>query len=507
MYAFATGIDTEAEEITVDNTTYVMRELTEKREANVKYYLLSDRTSRAVVYPYDVHYLDGNGKWQDIDNTLTLSSGNYETKGKTEVKFAKKSGSTGLVSIKDGGYKIDFTPLNASKSTAKITNSEKNDSRKFDEIKLLSGIKSEVLYEDIYENTDIQYILKGISLKENIVVKAARDSYSYEFELKLNGLKAELNEGKIVFSDYDTSEVKYIIPVPYMYDANGRYSDKVEFTLVNKGKWQYILTVTADAEWINSQETAFPVTIDPTIETNNSGTVASKENNGMGIFFIGANQMMGGVSEVYCPVTLPSIPSNAVMTNVKMGVYCDEISAYDFKVGAYRVTDYWTASTILNSEPAIATNPADYITVQSNYPMWDITELAKDWQKGTYSNYGVCLKEITGSTSNYAAIPEDSTILEVTYIDTVGIEEYFSYYSSSVSGAGTGYINSYTGALTFAHNIFSTADEAMPYSLSYVYTAPGTWKLSSAETLTYTVLADGQVCLVWVDGELSLIHI
>ena len=196
MYAFAMGIDTEAEEITVDNTTYVLKELTDKREANVKYYLLSDRTSRAVVYPYDVHYLDENGKWQDIDNTLTLSSGNYEAKGKTEVKFAKKSGSTGLVSIKDGGYKIDFTPLNASKSTAKITNSEKTDSRKFDEIKLLSGIKSEVLYEDIYENTDIQYVLEGLSLKENIVVKAARDSYSYEIELKLNGLKAEL-EGHV----------------------------------------------------------------------------------------------------------------------------------------------------------------------------------------------------------------------------------------------------------------------------------------------------------------------
>ena len=501
MYAFATGIDTEAEEITVDNTTYVMRELAEKREANVKYYLLSDRTSRAVVYPYDVHYLDENGKWQDIDNTLTLSQGNYEAKGKTEVKFAKKSGSTGLVSIKDGGYKIDFTPLNASKSTAKITNSEKTDSRKFDEIKLLSGIKSEVLYEDIYENTDIQYVLKGLSLKENIVVKAARDSYSYEIELKLNGLKAELENGKIIFLDYDTSEVKYTIPMPYMYDANGRYSDKVEFTLVNKGKWQYILTVTADAEWINSEETAFPVTIDPTIETHTSGTIASKENMDMGIFFIGAHPMMGGVSEVYCPVTIPSVPSNAVITNVMMGVYCDETSTSDFKVGAYRITSSWTSSSILNSEPAIATNPVDYVKVKSGYPMWDITELYKDWQNGTYSNYGVCLKEMTGSTSNYAAIPEDSTIVEVTYIDTMGIEEYFSYYSSSVSGGGTGYVNSYTGGLTFAHNIFSTADEAMPYSLSYVYTAPGSWKLSSMETLTQTTLADGQTCFIWVDGD------
>lgn len=500
MYAFASGMDSEAEEITVDNTTYVLKELTDRREANVKYYLLSDRTSRAVVYPYDVHYLDENGEWQDIDNTLTLSQGNYEAKGKTEVKFAKKSGSTGLVSIKDGGYKIDFTPISALKSTAEITNSEKTDSRKYDDVKLLSGIKSEVLYENIYENTDIQYILKGLSLKENIIVKNARDSYSYEFELKLNGLKAELDEGKIVLSDYDTSEVKYIIPAPYMRDANGNYSNKVEYSLINESKWKYTLKITADAEWINSEETVFPVTIDPTLTTTNSGMIASQEDIGAGILFIGANQMVGGISEVYCPVTMPSIPSNAVLTNVKLIVYADSASSNSVKVGAYAITSSWNSSTISNGEPSVSTAVTDYIHAVGDLPAWDITDLAKSWLNGT-SNYGVCLKEMTGSSYAHVAVNQSATILEVSYIDTVGIEEYFSYYTSSVSGGGTGYVNSYTGKLTFAHSIFSTADEIMPYSLSYVYTAPGSWKLSSAETLTQTTLADGQTCFVWVDGD------
>ena len=258
--------------------------------------------------------------------------------------------------------------------------------------------------------------------------------------------------------------------------------------------------ITADAEWINSEETVFPVTIDPTLTTTNSGMIASQEDIGAGILFIGANQMVGGISEVYCPVTMPSIPSNAVLTNVKLIVYADSASSNSVKVGAYAITSSWNSSTISNGEPSVSTAVTDYIHAVGDLPAWDITDLAKSWLNGT-SNYGVCLKEMTGSSYAHVAVNQSATILEVSYIDTVGIEEYFSYYTSSVSGGGTGYVNSYTGKLTFAHSIFSTADEIMPYSLSYVYTAPGSWKLSSAETLTQTTLADGQTCFVWVDGD------
>ena len=49
----------------------VISEREELREENVKHFLLSDGTSRAVVYEGPVHYLD-NGAWRDIDNTLSL---------------------------------------------------------------------------------------------------------------------------------------------------------------------------------------------------------------------------------------------------------------------------------------------------------------------------------------------------------------------------------------------------------------------------------------------------
>lgn len=38
------------------------------RDENIKHYLLSDGTTKAVVYPSSVHYLDENGEWADIGN-------------------------------------------------------------------------------------------------------------------------------------------------------------------------------------------------------------------------------------------------------------------------------------------------------------------------------------------------------------------------------------------------------------------------------------------------------
>ena len=49
---------------------YVVSEIVEKREPNMKYFRMSDGTITAAVYQYDVHY-DENGTLVDIDNTFS----------------------------------------------------------------------------------------------------------------------------------------------------------------------------------------------------------------------------------------------------------------------------------------------------------------------------------------------------------------------------------------------------------------------------------------------------
>ena len=87
--------------------------------------------------------------------------------------------------------------------------------------------------------------------------------------MSLNNLTAELTEsGEIAICDDKTSEIVYLIPAPMMWDANFETSHNVSMNLLNINKGKYTLTVTADSAWINAEERAFPVTIDPPLYDN-----------------------------------------------------------------------------------------------------------------------------------------------------------------------------------------------------------------------------------------------
>ena len=184
-----------------ENETVAIRENESLRDANIKHFDLSDGTSKAVVYSQAVHYLDENGKWIDINNSLTLSGNEYSANNKSEIKFANKSGSNGLLTIKDGGYKIDLTPLDTNKVSVEIENPQENNSRKFDDVKRLSNLVSKATYKNIYDGIDLEYILTGNNVKENIIVNSKQDSYVYTFVLKLNKLNAELVYNSIALYD------------------------------------------------------------------------------------------------------------------------------------------------------------------------------------------------------------------------------------------------------------------------------------------------------------------
>ena len=61
-------------------------ELTEKRTADTKYFRLEDGSYYVAQYDTDVHYLDDNGTWKNIDNTLTESGSEISTKN-AKIKF------------------------------------------------------------------------------------------------------------------------------------------------------------------------------------------------------------------------------------------------------------------------------------------------------------------------------------------------------------------------------------------------------------------------------------
>ncbi len=475
----STSVDTESE--TVKKDVIVLEEDETLRDENTKHFKLSDGTTKAVVYSQAVHYKDADGKWVDIDNVLTLNGSEYSSNNKQSIKFANKSGSNGLVSIKDGDYKIDFTPLNTNKVSVVIENPQGNNSRKFEDISVLNNLVSKAIYADIYDGIDIEYILVGNNIKENIIVKEKQDSYTFSFELKLNKLSAELVNGAIILYDYDNGEQVYEIPVPYMFDANNVYSDSVEYSLVQNNKWKYTFTVTADAEWINADDRAFPVTVDPSLGVDNNNIEDYTKNLGI----INSSTLKVGDGNIsYIEIgTLPTLPKDAYMTGATIKL--KHLNGDDIRVGVYAydandLSDFNDIVCVLvPREDEFDENGEqiyDEIYGEDGWFTWDVYNAVNDWYSDPTQTRILEFYEFLGLDGDgyieFAAEEsgtETRPVFEVTYRDMKGVESYWSYVSQNVGSAGSGVVNLATGNLMFEISTLTTTENIFGFTPSMIY--------------------------------------
>ena len=95
------------------------------------------------------------------------------------------------------------------------------------------ALSNTVIYRDVYPGVDLQYDTVSYSTKESIILNeeaAAAESYSFVFSLDLTGMHPVLNEdGSVTLykgeDPEDVEEIAYTLPVPFMTDANGDFSD------------------------------------------------------------------------------------------------------------------------------------------------------------------------------------------------------------------------------------------------------------------------------------------
>lgn len=206
------------------------------------------------------------------DESTDEGTSNFETEPAPEAKPEEKTEEQNqlLPFNRDATAKIAEDDLVSAVATYQSTSEEPR--KKTDVIP--ANLQSTVLYEDVYEGVDLQYDLFSYNIKESIILKApqenANDSdaasmpYRYCFRLDLANLTPTLQEdGSILMVDEQEQPV-YEIPAPFMIDANGEVSDAVTYSLTQLED-SYLLTVEADAQWLEAEERVYPVTIDPTM--------------------------------------------------------------------------------------------------------------------------------------------------------------------------------------------------------------------------------------------------
>lgn len=268
----------------------IIKEEASKATANSKHFILNNGTRKAVFSPTNMNYYDKTeGKWKPIDNTLKSTGSDCSAQfGSYTAKLSKNSDNE-TVEITDGSAAISWEYLGTNKNVFSIRSNAGNSpsAKRKSKLKVKPQLhdalnltnSSRAIYENAEGNIDIDYLIDGNGIKENITIKDISESYKYYFLFKIFNFRMQKakNGNDIEFYKSDSPEnssPEFIMPSPFMYDTNGERSDEVHFTFESIGDGNYILSIEADAEWINSAERVFPINIDPQLITPNESYIS-----------------------------------------------------------------------------------------------------------------------------------------------------------------------------------------------------------------------------------------
>ncbi len=462
--------------------TPVLYEVTDLREEGVKHFHLEDGSYMAAQYAYPVHYLDDSGEWQDIDNSLT-ESGGMLANSTARIKFAKKiTGNSTLFTLHDGNTKLTMSLVGAQKGTVgEATNyADAESDTELQKMMNLEKLSSRVLYADILDGVDLEYIAQSLNVKENIIVKEKADAYSYTFELALNNLTATLaDNGDVVITDSDGA-AKYTIPAPVVYDAARVYAPASvsRYSLESSnGNGKYLLTVTTDTAWMNAAERVFPVTVDPTIAHGVSvgdSTITSASPDT--VDKTSTTLTVSPTAKSYVPIMYSANDFYDYIISVK--ICLKNVSGTGSYVGAYATYGAAPDATWnqLHSEDSGISqyiDPEDYqyIDTVGEWYSWDVTrvvlEIIDEGAPG--SIYMMIMQgenEIKFASSRSTS---GAPTVITTYKNMVGLEDYWTTASQDIGYAGTGNVNLANGNLTLSVPTLSTKDGIMSSTVSLVY--------------------------------------
>nr|WP_246220888.1 DNRLRE domain-containing protein [Phytoactinopolyspora mesophila] len=354
------------------------REVVSERTATAKVFELSDGRFEAELAPDPVHYLDGDGLWREIDTTVGGSSREGFAYGVTKNSFRSwfSARSDRLVR-----FQVD---------NRHVTLGVAGDRRDLEPV--VDG--ASVTYEDVFDSADVVYTVGSAGLKEEIVLHEPPDvadgeGVEYSFTLQMGGVTAsERDDGSIGFYPRgagDEGVPVFEIPAPFMFDdtddpdsPHGKaWSDEVTQSVSQTGANTEI-TLTADAAWLSDPERTYPVVIDPTIKivpnpaaAENAMVVETSPSSNYGDNpRLSVGTTATGRTRSLVKFDLSPVPAGTRIDSAVMRLYYDQVHTnndHDVTVGAHRVRDPWTQSTVTwNNQPSANSGTSYSRTVVDN---------------------------------------------------------------------------------------------------------------------------------------------
>ena len=109
---------------------------------------------------------------------------------------------------------------------------------------ILEKNASQLLYTNVYQNTNIQYDLQGNTLKESIILNSYSSTLrGYRYTLNVGEMVPVLNDdGSIYFYDKNKEQIVMVMDAPYLVDESDAINTDVQVSLTGSGS-TYTLSI------------------------------------------------------------------------------------------------------------------------------------------------------------------------------------------------------------------------------------------------------------------------
>ncbi|MBR3918336.1 MAG: RHS repeat-associated core domain-containing protein [Clostridia bacterium] len=248
-------------------------EITELRGTNRKVFRMGDNTEQAVFYAKPVHVLDSDTRsYEEIDESVFESDdGKQLVCGRNHfvAKFSREENDE-LFRIEHEDKCVTVLSKKSKKNKKLIRPVVNKKSKR--------GAKHDTIcFADVENGADYEYSVSANGVKEEIIIKEKANVYRYAFVLECKNVTAQFDEEnmKIAFVDAVHKKEVFFIPAPFMIDANGVKSTSVYYEVKPAADGNIHLTITANSDWINAENRAFPVVIDPQIQISGNTNIST----------------------------------------------------------------------------------------------------------------------------------------------------------------------------------------------------------------------------------------
>ena len=419
------------------NAAKHVQRLTELEDLNTYVFANADGTRSIYMMHENVKYVDEDGTVREKDISLESRTGGFGIV-QSNVELLIPNNPVQGIDLEYSGFAIKLIPLG-------LTNT-------------VSAAQSDnsVVYDEAYgENTKLVYTPMLSGVKEDIVLSEYRDNATYSFILETDGLFVYNGDSGYYLADGDKAEPIFYLGEIVIYDAVGKPAEgTMTVEEVTAGE-KYLLTVTADDDFLSDPTTVYPVTIDPSITVSDSTTTGSiidspvfegypSRNFGTYVY-----NRVGTPSEAYgigrTVVKLSGLTSSNEYQNItanqitNVTFYAKEASGGNTHyINLYPLTSNttWTESTVTWSNVGSFNTSVNYGNTMYNnqWTAFNITNLIKAWKNETYSaDAGFIMTNENEANNKCFCASEYSTAsyrpyVVMTYSEGISRSLYYSKY-------------------------------------------------------------------------------